>query len=96
MANIEYQTNMTALVEKIKTAVRCSRLWVLLPGPPGALGAGRVPPPPPPAEPDQALQAPFEGMSTNTVAPMAQSRGLSQGTAGTSQHSPGDVRSHGI
>lgn len=47
MANIEYQTNMTALVEKIKTAVRCSRLWVLLPGPPGALGAGRVPPPHP-------------------------------------------------
>ncbi|XP_024418118.2 coiled-coil domain-containing protein 183 [Desmodus rotundus] len=27
VANIEYQTNMTALVEKIKTAVRCSRLW---------------------------------------------------------------------
>ncbi|XP_070286328.1 coiled-coil domain-containing protein 183 [Myotis yumanensis] len=26
-AEVEYQTNLTALVEKIKTAVRCSHLW---------------------------------------------------------------------
>jgi len=26
-ADIEYQTDVTALVEKVKTAVRCSHLW---------------------------------------------------------------------
>lgn len=29
-ADVEYQTNVTALVEKVKTAVQCSHLWVLL------------------------------------------------------------------
>lgn len=38
--DIEYQTYLTALVEKVKTTVRCSRLWVLLSGAPGARGKG--------------------------------------------------------
>lgn len=62
--DIEYQTHLTALVEKVKTTVRCSRLWVLPSGAPRALGEGRVgslpPPPPPPKALGQAAQAPFE------------------------------------
>ena len=41
-ADIEYQTDVTALVEKVKTAVRCSHLWVLLPGTSGVWAEGRV------------------------------------------------------
>ncbi|EPY86085.1 hypothetical protein CB1_000329001 [Camelus ferus] len=39
-ADIEYQTDVSALVEKVKTAVRCSHLWVLLSGTPRDI-AGR-------------------------------------------------------
>lgn len=34
-ADIQYQTDVTALVEKVKMAVQCSHLWVLPPGTPG-------------------------------------------------------------
>lgn len=34
-SDIEYETDVTASVEKVKTAVRCSYLWVLPPGTPG-------------------------------------------------------------
>lgn len=40
--DIEYQTYLIALVEKIKSAVHCSHLWVLFLGAPGESGGGRV------------------------------------------------------
>lgn len=36
-ADIEYQTDLLTTVEKVKSTVRCSHLWVLLPGTPGVL-----------------------------------------------------------
>lgn len=53
MANVEYQANTTALVEKIKTAVRCSHLWVLPSAPTPGRGGRACAPPPPPAELDR-------------------------------------------
>lgn len=59
-ADVEYETTVTALVEKVKTAVQCSHLWVLLPDSwVWAEGQGRDPSPAQgPAEPGQALQTP--------------------------------------
>ena len=48
-ADIQYRTDVTALVEKVKMAVQCSHLWVLPPGTPGVWVEGRGPPPQPKA-----------------------------------------------
>lgn len=46
-ADVEYQTEVTALVEKVKSAVRCSHFWVLPSGSPGVWVKGREPLPQP-------------------------------------------------
>lgn len=79
-AAVKYQTDVMALVERVKAAVHCSHLWVLLAGtPPPGGGDGRGPAP---ADLGQGLQNLLHEGTHQAAAPCAQSRGLSPDPVG--------------